>query len=108
MPESISHHYILVYNQPIISYPQLMKNENTIEKRKFTPGVYRHFKGGMYLALMLAKDSETEEDTVVYIPLYYKEESETRAWVRSLDNFMGTKELEDGTEVNRFEFVSER
>lgn len=25
----------------------------------------------MYLALMLAKDSETEEDVVVYIPLYY-------------------------------------
>ena len=25
----------------------------------------------MYLALMLAKDSETEEDVVVYIPPYY-------------------------------------
>ncbi|HQA98625.1 MAG TPA: DUF1653 domain-containing protein [Candidatus Dojkabacteria bacterium] len=40
-------------------------------KRKFQPGVYKHFKGGMYLALMLAKDSETEEDVVVYIPPYY-------------------------------------
>lgn len=85
-----------------------MEKENNSEQRAFTPGVYRHFKGGMYLALMLAKDSESEEDVVVYIPLYYKEESETKAWVRSLDNFMGTKELEDGTAVNRFEFISER
>jgi len=84
-----------------------METEN-ISERKFVPGVYRHFKGGMYLALTLAKDSETEEDVVVYIPLYYKEESETKVWVRSLEDFMGTKELEDGTVVNRFEFISER
>lgn len=77
-------------------------------ERKFIPGVYRHFKGGMYLALLLAKDSETEEDVVVYIPLYYKEESETKAWVCSLVDFMGQKTLEDGTLVNRFEFISER
>lgn len=85
-----------------------METKKISEERKFTPGVYRHFKGGMYFALMLAKDSETEEDLVVYIPLYYKEESETKAWIRPLDDFMGTKELEDGKVVNRFEFVSER
>jgi len=78
------------------------------KKREFIPGVYKHFKGSMYLALMLAKDSETEEDMVVYIPLYDRPESGTRAWVRSLKSFMGTKELEDGTVVNRFEFVSKR
>ncbi|MDD2270430.1 MAG: DUF1653 domain-containing protein [Candidatus Dojkabacteria bacterium] len=85
-----------------------MENEGSIENREFTPGVYRHFKGGMYLALMLAKDSEIEEDLVVYIPLYYEKEGKTSAWVRSLENFMATKELEDGTVVNRFEFISER
>ena len=85
-----------------------MENENSLEERKFTPGVYKHFKGGMYLALMLAKHSETEEDLVVYLPLYYKEESDTKVWVRPLSDFIGTKELEDGTLVNRFEFVSER
>lgn len=85
-----------------------MEAEKNFEERKFIPGVYRHFKGGMYLALILAKHSETEEDLVVYIPLYYKEESETKVWVRPLQNFMGTKELEDGTVVNRFEFVNER
>ncbi|MGI5897829.1 MAG: DUF1653 domain-containing protein [Candidatus Dojkabacteria bacterium] len=78
-------------------------------KREFVlGGIYRHFKGGIYQALILAKDSETTEDVVVYVPLYYKEDAETRAWVRPLDNFMGTKELEDGTVVNRFELISER
>jgi len=74
-----------------------METERALEERKFIPGVYRHFKGGIYLALMLAKDSVTEEDVDVYIPLYYKEESETKAWVRPLDDFMGTKKLEDDT-----------
>lgn len=85
-----------------------MSEKENIEIREFKPGVYRHFKGGVYLALMLAKDSETLEDTVVYIPLYDKPESGTRAWIRSLNDFMGAKELEDGSVVNRFEFVSER
>ena len=57
---------------------------------------------------MLAKDSETLDDFVVYIPLYDKPESGTRGWIRPLNDFMGTKELEDGTTVNRFEFVSDR
>lgn len=78
-------------------------------ERKFIPGgIYKHFKGGMYLALMLAKDSETEEDVVIYIPLYYKEDAETRAWVRPLKDFMGKKELEDGTLIDRFEFIKKR
>lgn len=85
-----------------------MEKEKIAEEKKFIPGVYKHFKGDMYLALMLAKDSETEEDLVIYIPLYYKEGSDTKAWVRSLDDFLGKKELADGTVVDRFEFISER
>jgi len=41
-----------------------MEKEKIAEEKKFIPGVYKHFKGDMYLALMLAKDSETEEDLV--------------------------------------------
>ena len=76
--------------------------------QKFKPGVYKHFKGGMYLALILAKDSETLEDLVVYIPLYDNPKSNTKSWVRPLDDFMGYKEFEDGTKVKRFEFIRER
>lgn len=85
-----------------------MEQKEDNSERKFIPGVYKHFKGGMYYALMLAKDSETEEDVVVYITLYHNEDNKTKVWVRPLVDFMGTKELEDGTIVNRFEFVTER
>lgn len=34
------------------------------------PGVYRHYKGKLYLVLFLARHSETQEEMVVYVPLY--------------------------------------
>lgn len=76
------------------------------KKEKFKPGIYKHFKGKLYLALFLAKHSETEEDVVVYIDLY--ENKNSQIWVRPLDMFMDYKELEDGTKVKRFEFLRER
>lgn len=42
------------------------------------PGKYRHFKGGEYELIALAKHSETEEDMVVYRALY----GEMGLWVR--------------------------
>ena len=39
--------------------------------REIIPGkLYRHFKGNMYKAVMIAKHSETMEDMVVYQALY--------------------------------------
>ena len=70
---------------------------------EFKPGVYKHFKGGMYLALTLATDCEDIiKKYVVYISLYENETSQT--WVRELSDFLGYKELEDGTKVKRFTF----
>lgn len=89
-----------------------MTEQNNIElgesRKLVIGGIYRHFKGDEYQVLTLGKDSETEKDLVVYTALYYKSEKDTRVWIRSLEDFMGTKTLEDGTVVNRFEFVSER
>lgn len=39
---------------------------------------YRHFKGGKYKVLMLAKHSENEEEMVVY------QSPETGTWVRPI------------------------
>jgi hypothetical protein len=44
----------------------------------FEPGMYRHFKGGVYEALYLAKHSESQEDMVVY------RNAEGEVWVRPL------------------------
>lgn len=60
--------------------------------------IYRHFKGGLYLVLSIAKHSETKEEYVVYKPLY---DSEVSLWVRPLTEFV--QEVEHGEKhVPRF------
>ena len=63
---------------------------------------YKHFKGKEYRVLYIARHSETEEELVVYQQLY----GDYSIWVRPLDMFLDTKELE-GKLVNRFEEVLE-
>lgn len=64
--------------------------------RDITPGVYRHFKGGIYQVMEVATHSETEESLVVY-----KNASE-RFFVRPLDMFLECVDHE-GAIVPRFE-----
>jgi hypothetical protein len=66
------------------------------------PGQYRHFKGGLYEVLGVARHSETEEELVVYRPLY----GEGGLWVRPLALFCEVVTL-DGVETPRFTRVSE-
>lgn len=42
------------------------------------PGRYRHYKGGEYQVIGVARHSETHEPLVVYRPLY----NQTGLWVR--------------------------
>ena len=44
------------------------------------PGRYRHFKGGEYEVIGVARHSETDETLVVYRPLY----EDSGLWVRPL------------------------
>ena len=60
-------------------------------------GIYRHYKGGIYEVIGLAKHSETLEDMVVYKALY----GEQGTWVRPLSMWNDPIEL-DGKIVNRF------
>lgn len=64
------------------------------------PGIYKHFKGGEYHVLGVAKHSEILGEFVVYEALY--ENPESKLWVRPLENFMETVE-KDGQSVPRFE-----
>jgi hypothetical protein len=63
-------------------------------------GRYRHFKGGEYEVYGVARHSETEEQLVVYRPLY----GEGEMWVRPLAMFTETVEHE-GQTVPRFRRV---
>ncbi len=64
---------------------------------------YRHFKGKDVIVLYLAKDSETEEDLVVY-----KHIDEDTIWVRKMDMFLSKVDKDkypDIKQVYRFEEV---
>lgn len=65
------------------------------------PGIYRHFKGGLYEVLQVAKHSETQEHYVVYRALY----GERGVWVRPLAMFVELVER-DGVEQPRFAWVN--
>lgn len=66
-------------------------------------GKYRHYKGGEYEVLGVARHSETHEELVVYRALY----GDFDLWVRPLAMFLETVEV-DGTCVPRFEHVEDR
>ncbi|MCC6462619.1 MAG: DUF1653 domain-containing protein [Saprospiraceae bacterium] len=63
-------------------------------------GVYRHFKGRFYLVLGEAQHSETNEEMVVYQPLY----GEPRWFVRPLSMFTEAVEHE-GQRKARFAYA---
>ena len=69
-------------------------------------GKYRHFKGGEYQVIGTAKHSESLDIMVIYKPLYELEEGELETWVRPIEMFFDTKEL-DGQEVPRFAFIED-
>jgi len=63
-------------------------------------GRYRHYKGGEYELVGVARHSETLEPLVVYRPLY----SESGLWVRPYAMFFEDVEV-DGRRMPRFAFV---
>ncbi|MEY4563874.1 MAG: hypothetical protein RLZZ618_3151 [Pseudomonadota bacterium] len=74
-------------------------NEPELSVLPPTPtGLYRHYKGGEYEVIGVARHSETNEPMVVYRPLY----NDTGWWVRPHGMFFGTLEI-DGVVRRRFE-----
>ena len=64
-------------------------------------GRYRHYKGGEYEVVGVARHSETLEPLVIYRPLY----NDSGSWVRPHAMFFGTL-LVDGVLRQRFTRVS--
>ena len=63
---------------------------------------FRHFKGNLYRLEGFAKDSETQEEMVVYRALY----GEGGLWVRPAKMFFETIER-DGKATKRFELLED-
>ncbi|WP_337924592.1 DUF1653 domain-containing protein [Spongiibacter nanhainus] len=66
------------------------------------PGRYRHYKGGEYWVYSCATHSETEQQLVVYRPLY----GDRELWVRPVEMFMEDVEIE-GKRRPRFAWVND-
>lgn len=66
-------------------------------KESIRPGRYRHFKGGEYEVLGIARHSEDESPMVVYRPLY----NDSGLWVRPADMWNETV-VRDGRTYTRF------
>lgn len=64
-------------------------------------GRYRHYKGGEYEVLGVARHSETLEPLVVYRPLY----NDSGWWVRPHAMFFGAVDV-DGRTQPRFALVA--
>jgi hypothetical protein len=62
------------------------------------PGLYRHFKGGEYEVLSVARDSETDQLVVVY----HSAGEPTNLWVRPAEMFLEMVERPGGAR-RRFE-----
>ena len=59
---------------------------------------YKHFKGGIYKAVMLVRHSETEEEMVVY------QSPETGSWVRPVSMW---EEIVDENGTKRFTLIED-
>ncbi len=66
------------------------------------PGVYRHFKGGIYEVVSIALDSESLEETIVY-----RSRENGLCWVRPASMWSEIVEYE-GKKVRRFELIEEK
>jgi hypothetical protein len=63
-------------------------------------GIYKHYKGGFYKVISIAKHTETKEDMVVYKSV----NDEHQLWVRPLKMF-NEKVKVDGKEIPRFQYI---
>jgi hypothetical protein len=75
---------------------------------RVTPGIYRHYKGGIFKVISVARMDDTTDDYVVFHSVYQGlERGEGGWWIRLQDEFLAEIEYK-GKLVPRFKFVSKQ
>ena len=77
-----------------------MKPLSEKSKQIIVGGKYKHFKGGEYKVLSVARHSETLEELVVY----QKQYDDNSVWVGPMDMFLENTKV-DGKTVPRFLYL---
>ncbi|HSI21113.1 MAG TPA: DUF1653 domain-containing protein [Verrucomicrobiae bacterium] len=73
-----------------------------------TPGIYRHYKGGIYKVVSVAKMDDTNEEFVVFHSVYQGlERGEGGWWIRRKEEFVEEVDYK-GKLSPRFKFVSKQ
>lgn len=67
------------------------------QAQEFIPGTYRHYKGHLYMAMVVGRIEATHEEVVIYQALYGDE----LVWVRPLNEFTEIID-KDGEKTQRF------
>lgn len=75
-------------------------SEDLLPLPDLAPGRWRHYKGGEYEVVTVARHSETQEPMVVYRPLY----NDSGWWVRPYAMFVESVATPDG-KVPRFAYM---
>lgn len=70
------------------------------EAKNFQPGIYKHFKGGLYEAFFVARSSEARDQEFVV----YKSLEKDLVWIRPLKMFLEHVNR-DGYNGPRFSFI---
>lgn len=71
---------------------------------KLQAGIYKHYKGGLYMVLGVAQHSETQEKLVAYIQLSGAQGA--KIWVRPYKMFF-EEVIADGVMKPRFMYIGE-
>lgn len=66
-------------------------------------GIYQHYKGNQYQVLGVGRDTETNDYSVVYAPLY-EHSGQPDIWIRPYSMFIESVDV-DGATIPRFKKI---